>query len=679
MEKYDRVHHESRFRTTFTVYLDLLRTSEIPFSEPASITAGEIVERILNRYVEQGKSQGKRKDFSLYIINTQHIEGHLKANKNKKSFDSKENKEFYNNIDSVFKLPHVMKRKLDSCDYPVYILQRAETKMKNKGSIMFQWDLYFLSHTTTLGEKRGNLTERFKKEGEFFEELLTNITDRKFFFHRKGNCSLREDKMEHFRDITLILTGDHLYYMEKNMDSLNLILLSEALAYENKEKSYSFEIRTNGRKYVLACKSQHDKDNWINAILSQIDHSKCKHEIDDLEGRIQQLSKEASNSESKNPTRKQFLNYLEQLDEKNGALLKETIKSVHNYKQSCAEMIEIFGLTSKGAFITQEDQDSLKETIEEQATDILCEIFKLLKRAKMSISNAKEFNEEDSFIEPEEKNGFNQDQITAEITKLAKSDADAHKRRKKHFSANCNLDSIKIEDISVNHDYKMNDFKDMPENHQILLLCTTKCFLIMNEKFAKMKETKIYDKYLFKPLENNVNQIYRANFEVDFMKTIIWNRNFNKTITDSNRYLVKMRSTNSNIFKNILQQNKQNLADIEKKKSSSSRKMSVSNSVLLQPQRVLRSRRLVSVSTSFTTNNKEFEEIIRHKTEIRRGTSRKNFSMKYSSKEEQESTFGMTNPIQEAISEDEDPEEEKIDTSTSNRRASNGFTDYGEI
>ena len=119
---------------------------------------------------------------------------------------------------------------------------------------------------------------------------------------------------------------------EPNDDDLNLIFLSEASLFANNEKSYSFEIRSNGRKLVIACKSQHDKDNWVSAILSQIEHTKCKNEISELEKNIQILSKDASNSESKNPSRKQFLKYLEQIDPKQGNLILKTINAIHEYK-----------------------------------------------------------------------------------------------------------------------------------------------------------------------------------------------------------------------------------------------------------------------------------------------------------------------------------------------------------
>mmetsp|Transcript_36032 Transcript_36032/g.35638 ORF Transcript_36032/g.35638 Transcript_36032/m.35638 type:complete len:258 (-) Transcript_36032:15-788(-) len=255
---------------------------------------------------------------------------------------------------------------------------------------------------------------------------------------------------------------------------------------------------------------------------------------------------------------------------------------------------------------------------------------------------------------------------------------DSKTKRRKHFATNKNLDAIKIEDISANHTYKIGDFKDIPLNHQIVLLCPTRSFLSMNQKFSKMKEIKEYDKYLFKPLEDNVNLIYRANFEADFMKTMIWNMNFNKTITDANQYLFRIRSTDTNIFKKILHYNKRSIAEIneKKKRTSNTRKLSNAKESLLRNNQSYRSRRLVSVSTSFTANSKEFEEIMRQKNENRRGASRKNTAMNYFPKGEDDGTMISAIPIKETVSEDSDPEEEKIDTMTHrSRRTSSEIVD----
>jgi hypothetical protein len=39
-------------------------------------------------------------------------------------------------------------------------------------------------------------------------------------------------------------------------------------------------------------------------------------------------------------------------------------------------------------------------------------------------------------------------------------------------------------------------------------------FIIMHENLKKMKDEKVYDKYLFKQLEDNISLIYKENFEL---------------------------------------------------------------------------------------------------------------------------------------------------------------------
>ena len=106
-------------------------------------------------------------------------------------------------------------------------------------------------------------------------------------FHRKGNWLLRVDKEEGLRDVSLTLTGDHLIYnWDIGDESDNIILLSEAQLYDNKEKLNSFEIRSNNKRYIVTCKSQHDRDNWVSSIIARIKHTKCKYEIALLENQL---------------------------------------------------------------------------------------------------------------------------------------------------------------------------------------------------------------------------------------------------------------------------------------------------------------------------------------------------------------------------------------------------------
>ena len=69
MEKNHKINNSNE-KVTLKIYLDLLRNSYRYFTEHQDISAGEIVERILLKYVEQGYIKEKRKEYSLYLINT---------------------------------------------------------------------------------------------------------------------------------------------------------------------------------------------------------------------------------------------------------------------------------------------------------------------------------------------------------------------------------------------------------------------------------------------------------------------------------------------------------------------------------------------------------------------------------------------------------------------------------
>lgn len=217
-------------------------------------------------------------------------------------------------------------------DKPIEILLRTKKRMREKDPSLFQWDIFFLSNPTLTDSTLRKSPTKPQEDDTNFDQLMQYITDKKIF-HRKGRCLLRAEKGERFIDVTLILTGDHLYYIKDHEDdSVYFIFLSDASLCSNSEKTHSFEIISNGRRFVIACKSQHDMDNWISAILTQIEHTKCKHVIMDLENRIQHLAKDASKDEAENASRKQFLTYLESLEPQKGSLLQEYINAIHNYK-----------------------------------------------------------------------------------------------------------------------------------------------------------------------------------------------------------------------------------------------------------------------------------------------------------------------------------------------------------
>ena len=230
-----------------------------------------------------------------------------------------------NEIDSAFRFPTVIKRKLHHKEKPIMILNRTNLKNReNEGE--FDWNFYFLSNSDIMSDKV--IDPKYQGNAGIFNKE----------FHRKGNWYLRVDKNKDFREVTLTLTGDHLIYnWEAGEESDNIILLSEAQLYDSKERQYAFEIKSNRLRYAISWKSQHDRDNWVSSIIARIKHTKWKYEIAQLEHQIKKFAENSSNSEADNPTRKQFLAFLEWLPPEWSSLLISIIKSIHEYKQRFTE------------------------------------------------------------------------------------------------------------------------------------------------------------------------------------------------------------------------------------------------------------------------------------------------------------------------------------------------------
>ena len=317
-------------------------------------------------------------------------------------------------------------------------------------------------------------------------------------------------------------------------------------------------------------------DNWVSAIIARIEHTKCKHEITDLESRLQQLAKDASLDETKNPSRRQFLAYLEQLDPELGGMLQEVIKNIHNYKQSCMKAMDLNKRLHDGDHSIIEELNSTQDEIETVANEILGDIFSKLKRAKMSL-NPGEFNEIPEVKEDlEESKAGNTEESAeiaeniAELTKNSLTNSE-NSRRRKHFATHKNMDKVNYSEISIeNIKFKLSEYKEIQPVYQVLLLCPPRIFIILHKNFIKMKEDKRFDKYLFRKLEDTINLLYKENFEVGkmninhsfhigFMKEITWNRSFNKIINDSNQYLFENTKQEPNIFVGILQQHRMNV------------------------------------------------------------------------------------------------------------------------
>lgn len=149
-------------------------------------TAGDLVERILGKCMERAEVKEKAKNFSIFLINTKIVEAHLASSKSKSVPILADNSDFDTIFESASSFPKVMKRKLNSFDKPIQILQRTNRRLGLKDPEEFQWDLYFLRNSSKTMIKRNTAVSTNQREGAIFEQLKNNITDKKFF-HRKGN------------------------------------------------------------------------------------------------------------------------------------------------------------------------------------------------------------------------------------------------------------------------------------------------------------------------------------------------------------------------------------------------------------------------------------------------------------------------------------------------------------
>lgn len=184
-------------KTTLIVYLDLHRNSYRYFVELPSVTAGELVDKILHKYVEHGYVPAKsndyrgRKDstplsvalnspaeFSLYLINSKLIDMHIHQSKNKTVPITEEEGTLEDTIDSADKFPKVWKRKLTCRDKPAEIIERATKRMKNKNPTTYQWDLYFLVNSSRHSMHTNPVSAPVNKEGAIFDQLKATITDK---------------------------------------------------------------------------------------------------------------------------------------------------------------------------------------------------------------------------------------------------------------------------------------------------------------------------------------------------------------------------------------------------------------------------------------------------------------------------------------------------------------------
>ena len=131
-------------------------------------------------------SRINRKDFSLYLINSQQVTVYLQNQKQNKEGDKVDQVWTNSSFDSVNKFPNLVKRKLNYRDKPIEILKRTNIRMKNKDTGLYRWDIYLLSQFINKFNANEDLDAIVDKQKQIYGQLYNKITDNKFFFHRKG-------------------------------------------------------------------------------------------------------------------------------------------------------------------------------------------------------------------------------------------------------------------------------------------------------------------------------------------------------------------------------------------------------------------------------------------------------------------------------------------------------------
>jgi len=168
------------------VYLDFNRTTYRYFLiDNADTTAGELVERILSKLIDPQSVKEKAKNFSLYLINSKIIEAQGKYNKQKHLITMDTRSDFESMVDHANLFPNILKRKLNQNDKPIHVLQRTRRRIGMKNPDDFEWDFYFLGNSSRTVIRRGTIGSSITKEGAIFDQLVNNITDKRYF-HRKG-------------------------------------------------------------------------------------------------------------------------------------------------------------------------------------------------------------------------------------------------------------------------------------------------------------------------------------------------------------------------------------------------------------------------------------------------------------------------------------------------------------
>lgn len=175
-----------------------------------------------------------------------------------------------------------------------------------------------------------------------------------------------------------------------------------------------------------------------------------------------------------NPTRKQFLTYLESLDPKEISTLIRIIKSIHKYKLSFAEynnllkMMEDHNEEINESTVMKESE--LLYKMKANSSGIIWHLYNLYQQAQ----SGPDVNEENSKFE-----GHLENDASKEISSKENENGEFIEDGKIDFGSEGrqhldtlyqNIADIDVDQIVVEQSFKVNQFREVPHHLQIVLL-----------------------------------------------------------------------------------------------------------------------------------------------------------------------------------------------------------------
>lgn len=210
--------------------------------------------------------------------------------------------------------------------------------------------------------------------------------------------------------------------------------------------------------------------------------------------KLNKFAENSSNSEADNPTRKQFLAYLEWLPPERSSLLISIINSIHQYKLSFTEFSEYKKALAECIHETNEitvlQENELFLKMEKNASELIWDLYKLLwiAKSKFDSISVDPYSSESCQVEDDQNCNGNQNS--------QKDKVDSPNDLKNEHTSNAALinkhNVIDVKYVLFKHNFKPKDFINIQMQLQILLLWPGQAFAHIYKSFTEMKNIKSY-------------------------------------------------------------------------------------------------------------------------------------------------------------------------------------------